>query len=194
MVHGKCPERKLELAVKCFAWTPDDAHQIVSNVLKHVNNWAPIMISTAIFPECGSGYHEWNVLLALLREGYNIRDAIFMDSHIQPLWMEEWHKLAQANRVRVKGLDSYLALEQWTKQQPSQHKALVIYINGGLKFGKSYSAKLEPHVSQKSASRFWEWCDDNATNSIAINFMGRDMLHPANCKSWAELALEFTRP
>ena len=158
--------------LKCNAWTPDDAHQIVSNVLKYVNSCASTMrISNVIFPECGSGYHEWNVLSVLLQEGYPIRDAIFMDSHIEPWYVEEWHKLALVNKVKVIWLNSYLALEQWTKQQTYQsqsqaNKALIIYINGGLKFGKSYSIKLEPEICQKSATRFWEWCDNNAANSI----------------------------
>ncbi len=178
------------------AWTPDNADQIVSNVLGYVRRWVPTPTldgTTVIFPECGSGYHEWNVILTLIQAGYTINEAIFMDTHIEPLWEEEWHRLSLVNKVKIQIFDSYPDLERWTQQHTFQLKVLVIYINGGLKFGISYCAKLGPSVSQKSAIQFWEWCAKNATNPI-VNFMGRDILHPANCKSWSELARVFTEP
>jgi hypothetical protein len=173
------------------AWTTDHAHQIVSNVLEHVSRWAPTpMVLNIIFPECGSGYHEWNVIVTLIQAGYTINEAIFMDSRIEPLWTEEWYRLALGNQVQMQIFYSYVALELWTQKQALHHKVLVIYINGGLKFGLSYCGcithtKLGPSVCLNSAIQFWEWCDKNANNPI-INFIGRDIRHPGDCKSWTD--------
>ena len=150
-------------------------------------------VSIVVFPECGSGYHEWNVLVSLLAAGYTINESIFMDSQIDPCNLLEWHRISVLNRVQIKVFDSYVALEHWTKQRTFTHKVFVIYINGALKFGESYCAKHGTIACLTAATRFWKWCHENAANQLTINFIGRDMRHPADCKSWAELTQMFTK-
>jgi hypothetical protein len=174
------------------ACTPNDSNHIVNNVLNYVNKCTS-KVSIIVFPECGSGYHEWNVLIALIRTGYTINTAIFMDSHIEPHSVDEWLRLSQVHHVATKVVDSYVALEHWTKEQTSPNKVFVIYINGGLKFGESYCAKHGSSACLTAAAQFWKWCDQNAANQLTINFIGRDMRHPADCKSWTELANTFTK-
>ena len=115
------------------------------------------------------------MLIALIQAGYNINTAIFMDSHIEPHSVDEWLRLSQVHHVATKVVDSYVALEHWTKEQTSPNKVFVIYIN-----------------CLTAASQFWKWCYQNAANQLTINFIGRDMRHPADCKSWTELANTFT--
>ena len=113
------------------ACTPNDSNHIVNNVLHYVNKCTS-KVSIIVFPECGSGYHEWNVLIALIQTGYNIITAIFMDSQIEPHSVDEWLRLSQVHHVATKVVDSYVALEHWTKQQTSPNKVFVIYIKHGV--------------------------------------------------------------
>lgn len=190
------PQTLQENVLKSRCWITYHTDQIVSNVLQHVSRAEPTsMISTIIFPECGSGYNEWNVILALIQSGYVIKEVIFMDSKIETICVDEWYRLALVNQIQMQIFDSYIALERWTQRRVLHHKVIVIYINGGIKFGISHCGciahtELRPPACLVSAVKFWDWCDKNVTNQL-VNFLGRDMMYPGNCKSWSELACRF---
>jgi hypothetical protein len=173
-----------------YAFTPSYSSQIVHNVLKYLSETSQKKhpASTIIFPECGSGFHEWNVLIALKETDHNIKEMIFMDSHIQDEWIPIWQELATMNNIIITILRSYIELDKWSTNTNHQNDVIIIYINGGLKFGESY---CKPECLE-SAVRFWDWCAKHAKNKNAINFIGCDMINPANCTSWSELSREFS--
>jgi hypothetical protein len=179
--------------IQPHAWSLNDSHNIVVNVLEHIgaatsNTEAAI---TVVFPECGSGYHEWRVVHALKHAGYKVGTVVLMDSHVQPAWTDAWRCIALLYDVELVVLDSYMAIEQWSRSCSSD--VFVFYINGALRFGTCYCGLVNPSACQMYAVRFWGWCERVASNRIPLNFVGGSVFKLALCNTWFELATVFTQ-
>jgi hypothetical protein len=80
---------ELLLSLKADAWFLESSVEILSNIRREAESWAkeghPIVrkwqyaTTTCIFPECGSGFHEWKVLALLKGRGWPLQHVIFMD-------------------------------------------------------------------------------------------------------------------
>jgi hypothetical protein len=70
--------------------------------------------TTCIFPECGSGYSEWQVVQMLQGVcGVGVREVVLMDSYRQDNWRDAWEALAMQAGVRLVALSSYEQLATW---------------------------------------------------------------------------------
>ena len=187
-----------EHALGSYAWSPQEGATIVVNVLRDVGRPDPLMRGvTAVFPECGCGYHEWAVVRALLTNDHRVHTVVLMDARIDPAWVLDWHCIAAECNTKLVVLNSYVELEKWTaalslSSNAMNQNVMVIYINGSLRFGPVYCRQIEPEVCKEHAVRFWQWCHYFASNRSPINYVGISTLWPAQSKTWSDLATTFS--
>lgn len=174
-------------AICTKAWCPDLNSVIVTNVLQNVHNTRNV---TIIFPECGSAYHEWQVVCALARRGHDITKVVFMDSAICLEWTETWQQVAKEQNVEIVILKSYIALREWA-QSKGHLNLLVLYINGTVRFTPYYCGQEDVEECMASASAFWEWCHQFAINRTPLNYVRHNVFQIAGCTTWKELAITF---
>lgn len=180
------------------AWFHEDGPAIVSNVLKYVGE-AKKTVLTVIFPECGCGHHEFSVARALKVAGHRISRIVFMDTKVNPIWITEWHRMADELGIEIIILNSYETLDRWAgelqRTAADEHLGvLVIYINGSLLFSPKLCGQFDPETCRLSAVRFWKWCEKTAFNKVPTNFVRTSVFNPAHSSSWLALATTFTSP
>ena len=185
--------KDMHTILRTHAWGPEMSPLIVANVLQRVErHMCTIEGITLIFPECGSGYHEWEVVHALNARGHHIHTLVLMDSSVMSECAQAWHELSQTHKVDVVSLNSYVALEQWVQKMRPRQTIQVIYINGMLRFSPIHCGQLNSDICMKSAIRFWDWCDQFATNRLPLNFVRESVCCLAGCKTWGDLACTFS--
>ena len=174
--------------MRADAWCPEAGHVIVYNVLKSIDCCMCTTSGvTVIFPECGSGYHEWEVVHTLLGKGHRIVRIVFMDRIIKLEWTMAWRLLSQLHKVDLVILDSYVALGEWVGGLSTPLAAvIVLYINGSFTF-----SQCGPDRSKESAVRFWEWCHQFAINRSPLNFVRYGVCRMADSMTWSDLAATF---
>jgi hypothetical protein len=178
---------ELLLCLKADAWFPESSVEILSNIQREAESWAmeghSIVAATCIFPECGSGFHEWKVLALLKGRGWPLQHVICMDKTIKDKWRGVWEELAKLHKVHLTVLLSYTQLK--TTHKPSRF--LVIHVNAALKFTEGPPSTVS---ERPAAAEFWENCSRNAVNPPQ-NFIGNGVLNPAHSMSWQQLATAF---
>jgi hypothetical protein len=166
---------------------------ILRNVCEHVREISTSeksRIKTLIFPESGSGFHEWNVVRALEENGLKVDQVVFMDSWIEPCWVDVWKHHAETFGVKsFIRLDSYDALEQWCSDNSldEPESAIVLYINGSLKSHSSFNHGRSKECMIAAAS-FLRRCEKIAMNRKPRNFLGCDVTSIGLRQTWTELA------
>ena len=175
---------------------PELGAVILSNVMHHIVPCLPIVSTepkekhshgrTIIFPECGSAFHEWEVVCTLVSGGHDIAKIVFMDSALVPEWVMTWCQLAEVLAVEIVVLYSYVALEQWAWREisSSPHSVIVLYINGSIRFTPYYCGHYDVEECKASASRFGDWCHQFAINQSPINYVRHSALRLAGCTTW----------
>ena len=178
-----------------YAWCPELSNAIVSNVLHDIEpciKAVGVEGVTIMFPECGSAFHELEVVRTLAERGHTIARVVFMDSAVASEWMVAWHQILQVRTVDIVVLDSYVALWQWAHEERySPHSVLVVYINGAIRFTPYYCGQNDPEECAASASRFWDWCHQFAINRVPLNYVRHSALRIAGCTTWSDLAATF---
>jgi hypothetical protein len=177
---------------------------IVANVLRGTSMSMSMSKSmstsghTLMFPECGSGYHEWAVVQALRARGHRVRTVVLMDAYVpsnEECITQAWQQLAQQHCVELVVLGSYVALEQWVmQQQPPSEPTLVLYINGMLSFSRHWCGREDPDACCEAAMRFWGWCDSFAANRVPHNYIRESVWCLTGSKTWSGVARAFDTP
>jgi hypothetical protein len=169
---------ELQIALRSSAWAPESSDKVLACILDESQAWSR-HVSCCIFPECGSGFHEWQIVSSLLEEGQQIKNVIFMDAYIEKEWTVHWNALAKLHSIQLTILNSYDTLEKLEKVGQS----IVLYVNGCLRFGCDF-----PPESKEAAIAFWNWCQEGALNK-PVNFVRGERLLPGGCSDWKALAL-----
>lgn len=181
------------------AWTPGDGQAILANVMKYNPCNSGHKGLTLVFPECGSGYHEWEIVHVMIEAGHDIVRVVLMDSTIDPRWVAAWRSLSESHGTELVVLDSYVALEKWACSLHLLHEALpdatrrtvrVLYVNGAIRFGE-FACNAPPEAARRSAVKFWEWCDVFSINRVPFNYVGSSALRPALSETWMDMATKF---
>ena len=184
------------------AYYAETSPALVANVLRGTS--ASMSTSkggvTLVFPECGSGYHEWAVVKAMRARGNHVRTVVLMDSMSfitvpsnNECIKQAWQQLAQEHEVELVVLGSYVALEQWAMQQrqPPSQATLVLYINGMLCFSRSWCERENPDACREAAMRFWSWCDRFAANRAPHNYILCGVSCLTGSETWSGVARAF---
>lgn len=179
------------------AWFPEALPRLLAEVKRLISSKADCRCATTcIFPECGSGYSEWQVVRVLqgvCRVG--VTEVLLMDTHTQENWRGAWAALAAQAGVRLVVQTSYEQLAAWAHGHASccAPDCLVLYINGSLRFSPSTCPPpCPPGRSKAAAIQFWLWCHAHALNAPA-NFLLGIPHAPGACVTWSELAEQHTR-
>jgi hypothetical protein len=168
---------ELQSALKSSAWAPETCGDVLDSVCEMSSSWGT-HATGCIFPECGSGYHEWQIVSSLCEAGHPIQKVVLMDAYTDSDWIVHWKALAQLHSVNLTTLDSYNSLNALEKVG----KHLVLYVNGTLRFGSRFPLK-----SKEAAIDFWNWCHDGAANK-PVNFVRGKPVLPGGCSDWSLLA------
>lgn len=181
--------------IRTHAWCPELSSVVVSNVLHDIEPRLKAVGGegvTILFPECGSAFHELEVVRALTDRGHTIARVVFMDSAVAPEWVVAWREIAQVQKFETVVLDSYVGLVHWAwGQNFLAHSVLVVYINGGIRFTPYYCGQRDAGECAASASRFWDWCHHFAVNRAPLNYVRHSALRIAACTTWSGLAATF---
>ena len=127
-------------------------------------------VHTIVFPECGSGYHEWTIVCELIKQGHHIDQVVFMDSMIgdnklpSSQWLQCWKCMATELNINILTFTSYIELAHWANN--THATVFVIYINGSFKFGPSYCGPNDCEECRLYACHFWEWCSKHCANQL----------------------------
>ena len=186
------------------AHCPETVNELMSLIKEWSQKWAksiePRLIETCIFPECGSGYHEWHVLAMLRSLGFCFKKVVFMDALLDlewssvigldaDTWLKAWGQLADSHAVSLASYKDYSSLGT-DANSGKFGKSLVLYINGHL-LCSSASQPAEPSQAKRDAERFWHWCSTNAINE-PLNFRSY-WLAPYDWSPWKTLHNHFER-
>ncbi len=158
------------------ATCPETSADVVNMVEQCSKRWSK-KVTTCIFPECGSAFHEWQVVSMLMQNGFQIREIAFMDAMLDPAWStavdltpetwtDVWKKLASLYNVNLSTFTDYRVLAQFADQ--TLGTSLVIYINGVLRCSAAHQP-LSPRTALMGAAVFWKWCSNHAVNE-PLNF------------------------
>lgn len=167
-------------------------HDTLPILLRHIREFVPKHQGSikCIFPECGNGFFEWNVM-QLLQETHKLQisEVVMMDTYIQTHWVDIWTRIAKRADVRLVVLSSYVQLWDWARSQdPTARSNLVFYINGCFRFSEAHCpAPQTPELSRVAAVKFWRWCHSNALNNFT-NFQYGNPVQPGMCDTWLEFA------
>jgi hypothetical protein len=186
------------------AYSPETSHAIVANVLRRTDTGTGKGTGksmsksgvTLVFPECGSGYHEWAVVQAMRARENRVCTVVLMDATVpsnEECIKQAWQQLAQEHEVELVVLGSYVALEQWVmqQQQPPSQPTLVIYINGMLRFSGRWCGRENPDACREAAMRFWGWCDRFAANHVPHNYILGSVWCLTGNETWSGVARAF---
>jgi hypothetical protein len=161
--------------LKRDTWSADrDFTKIISDhVVEHANDEQ----TCCIFPECGSGFHQWRAVEDMMERCY-VRTVLLMDSCVRSRWQKAWNSLAEQHGVEVLVASSYDELFEVARSLPAQIRKVVVYVDGAFRV----RTQCLP-----AATEFWGWCDSHVANA-PVNFVNGCATRPGNCTDWGQLA------
>lgn len=174
------------------ATCPETSADVVHMIQQWSKRWGK-EFTTCIFPECGSAFHEWQIVSMLMQNGFEIREVAFMDAMLDPAWStavdlmpetwtDVWNKLANQYHVNLFTFTDYQTLAKFAER--SLETSLVIYVNGVLRCSAAHQP-LNPRDALIGAALFWKWCSIYAVNE-PLNFRSY-WTQPFSWKPWETL-------
>ncbi len=101
--------------LRADAWSPGMLPALLRHIEQCVSSMPEYLrATTCIFPECGSGFHEWQVV-KLLQDTCRMRlsQVVLMDARLHGHWRDAWATMAACAGVQLVTLTSYMQLHDW---------------------------------------------------------------------------------